>query len=143
MPRKPQENPTIVINPDHDVCICCQIDETQPSTSESSETESSDAFISEGDSSEYDLDSDTESLDPEVLAFLYKKSPMLALADRTWSEEIAGKANTAHLSLNTLVQVQAKSGQKGMHLTMMGGPVLDVYVHGERRAPLKVNRLNF
>ena len=84
--------PTIVINPDHGRCICSQIDETQQTT-DSRDTDSSDDDydISEGDSSDYELDSDTESLDPELLAFLYKRSPMLALADRTWSEEIAGE----------------------------------------------------
>jgi len=122
--RKPQEMPTIVINPDHGRCICSQIDETQHTT-DSRDTESSDDDydISEGDSSDYELDSDTESLDPELLAFLYKKSPMLALADRTWSEEIAGPSEVrqegyasdleARVSSRTLRSRRTKSAFEG------------------------------
>ena len=99
MPRKPQENPTIVINPDQDVCICCPVVETSHTESELEEDYTSES-ISEGDSSEYSSFNDSKSIDPKALAFLYKKSPMLALAERAWSEELAGEMPTICLSFN-------------------------------------------
>lgn len=94
LPRKPQRNPTLVVNPDQsEVYICCQVELShQQDPEESEEDMETSEGISEGDSSDYDLYSESESIDPEVLDFLYKTPSMLAFPDRSWSEEIAGKA---------------------------------------------------